>query len=151
MTSSNLENVLKRSILHDLSKTSSEKSDTLWIIEVQIFQVLRWYVTSQMQTPHTCLTSLDDKNIRYIDFSSKYNSIATLAHRVFIPVEFGPKWWRHQPSFWAITPEEMNQFRFGFHHLISTDILYPYAKYEKQVDMWTPRFIDVETDLSNAE
>ena len=37
LTSSNLENVLKISILHDLSKISSDKAEALWIIEDQIF------------------------------------------------------------------------------------------------------------------
>ena len=81
--------------------------------------------------PSTLAWPLDDKNIQFPTVSSKYNSIVTLAHRIFIPVEFGPKWWRHQPSFWAITPEEMNQFRCGFRHLIGNDILYPHAKYKK--------------------
>ena len=49
---------------------------------------------------------------------------------LLLPAEFGPKWWRH-PPFWAITPEEINQFRCGFRHLIGIDILYPYAEYKK--------------------
>ena len=130
---------LKRSILHGLSKTSSEKSDTLRIIEVQIFKC--WDVKCCDVTnakPSTLAWPLDDKNIQFPTVPSKYNSILTLAHRISIPVEFGPKRWRHQPSFWPITLEEMNQFRCGFRHLIGIKILYCHGNYQKQVDMIGP-------------
>ena len=77
---------LKRSILHGLSKTTSEKSDTLRIIEVQIFKC--WDVKCCNATnakPSTLFWPLDDKNIQFPTVSSKCNSIVTLAHRSFYP------------------------------------------------------------------
>ena len=65
--------------------------------------------------------------------SSKFNSMLRVTHRALLPAELGPKWWRHHPSFWAITPEEMNQFRWGFQHLIGIHILHPYSKFKKIV------------------
>ena len=44
--------------------------------------------------PSTLTWPLDDQNIQFPTVSSKYNSLVILAHRIFIPVEFGPKWWR---------------------------------------------------------
>ena len=140
VTSSHKYNVIKSRKCFEKIHSAWSIQNIIWKIRYLPFESLRfrffkcWDVKCCDVTnakPSTLAWPLDHKNIRYIDLSSKYYSIATLAHRIFIPVEFGPKWWRHQPSFWAITPEEMNQFRCGFRHLIGIDILYPHAKYKK--------------------
>ena len=79
-----LGDLLKRSILHDRSKIPSELKVSKCI---QDSWILPNYQRHKCKTLHTCLTSLDDKNIRYLKLSSQYNCIAKLTHRVFIPVE----------------------------------------------------------------
>ena len=94
------------------------------------FESWKFVPTMETIANPTHIPDLVYQNIRNTNHFIFHHSITAVCWAWPIG-RIGPKWWRHHPSFWAITPGEMNQFRWGFRHLIGIDILRPYSKFKK--------------------